>query len=391
MNLDLDIATFKASDIFSFEQVAPLPGLPDFFNLHFKSTVEDKTPLVGPGIYIIAFDGEPVYLGKYLGVKDAPFSGNVIDLRWSKHIATLTMRGKRLSMSSRALKQSIQLAPKSAFVRSLNDIDKDMLHRDRGCQTTARRLQLAHKNWGDFASLDSMTLERFTFTYLRLLPSAEDISTTRIREFVSHCESTLINEYWLPCNSTKYLSADLKTVTLDDLVEKAKKVLNENLKVQNPNSSFPEPKGTNIVATRDLEEELLSPFEVRLEQAPPWALEFVTSLISHFEDKESVEVHYTNTNCGDMRIRVYWKTVSGAVRGQNFATLEWGTGDEAFLINTEAAAKDVSDLAMTIKGKTLPAQLKLTEAVYKENKDSLTRLFENAAILIKARHGAILL
>lgn len=391
MNFAINTKHYKASDIFSYNQVKPLPGLPSFLNLHFKSAIKDKTPLIGPGIYIVAFDGEPVYLGKYLGVQDAPFSGNVINLRWSKHIATLTLRGKRLSMSQRALQQSLEMAPKSAIVRALNNVDKEMLHRDRGCQTTARRLNFAHKNWGDFASLDNITLERFTFTYIRLTPNAEDISTPAIRQFVSEAESSLINDFYLPCNSTAIKSAELEKINLDDLVAVTQKLLTQSQSTQeiSEKDAAPDLTRNDINSDKDAQEELLNPFEVRLEKAQNWAREFVAGLISHFEDKDAVEVHYTNTNNGDMRLRVYWQTPSGSNKSQNFATLEWHDKGGTFLINTEAAAKDLNDLSMTVRANTLPAQLKLTEAVYQEKEGALNRLFENAALLIKARHGGV--
>ncbi len=381
MSFAIDVQRYKGNRVFTFNQDTPLPGLPKFFNLHFKSIVEDKTPLVGPGIYIISFDDEPLYIGKYLGTRDAPFSGNVINLRWSKHIATLTLRGKRLSMSQRALEQAMEHARGNEIIDALKISDKDVLHRDRGCQTTARRLNFAVKNWSDFVSLDNDTLKRFTFTYVRIEQPAENIATSFMRQFVSGAESSLIDEFYLPCNSTANKAAELKTVDLDSLVQATQ---NKLLQLDSTNE-----QQEDLATDKDLQEEVINSFEQRLEQAPVWAQNFVENLMSHFESKETVEVHYTQTGNGDMRLRVHWKAESGKYRNQNFATIEWRPNDEFFVINTEASAKDVNGLSMTLKSQGLPAQLKLRQSVYNDNKDALMRLFENAAILIKVRHGAV--
>jgi len=59
MELSVKTKNYKANEIFSFRQVSPIPGLPSFFNLQFYSIVKNKSAFVGPGIYIISFDGNP--------------------------------------------------------------------------------------------------------------------------------------------------------------------------------------------------------------------------------------------------------------------------------------------------------------------------------------------
>lgn len=318
MQLNVKTKNYKANEIFSFRQVKPIPGLPSFFNLQFYSIVKNKSAFVGPGIYIVSFDGKPIYLGKYMGVKHAPFAGNVINLRWSKHIASLTLRGKRLSVSKRALKQSIDMAPKSAIVRALGGTEESLLNADRGCQTTARRINFAYDKWGDFCSLDNTTLERFKFTYIRVAEPDEPVSTKKIRQLVSAAESELLQDYSLPCNTAENNGSGLTNVDLGLLVRDCERRLSE-LVGDDLGKSIQLQSDDGLVDKVDSQEAVINPFEAKLESTEEWASEFIDKLISHFEEKECVEIHYTKTGKGDLRLRVFWEA-ENKVEHQNFAT-----------------------------------------------------------------------
>ena len=89
-------------------------------------------------------------------------------------------------------------------------------------------------------------------------------------------------------------------------------------------------------------------------------------------------------------MRVFWEA-ENKVEHQNFATIQWQDRHKTFLIKTEAAARDVKKLSLQLIRDPLPARLKLSKDIYMENKTDLMGLFENAAILIKARNGGITL
>ncbi len=57
----------------------------------------------GPGIYLLFYEGRLIYIGKFLGVRNAPFSGDVTSQRWWAHIGTITMRGHRVSFPKGSL------------------------------------------------------------------------------------------------------------------------------------------------------------------------------------------------------------------------------------------------------------------------------------------------
>jgi len=63
-------------------------------------------------------------------------------------------------------------------------------------------------------------------------------------------------------------------------------------------------------------------FEARLVDAPLAARGFFESVIEHFDKRNSVKVHFTDTNGGDLRL-----AVPGEVLGKNlYATLQPCTG-----------------------------------------------------------------
>jgi len=383
MELATTTQRFNAKELFTFSEVKPVPGLPPFFNLHFRQAIKEKEPFLGPGLYIISFDGEPIYLGKYLGRKQKPFSGNILDLRWSKHIATLTLRGKRLSLSRRALTTAVDANPGSAIVKALRNAESDVVHTDRGCVTTAPRVLFAHKRWGEFAALDEDVLGRFEFSYVRVEQPDEKVESSFIRQHVSSVESRLIEQFALPCNVVSNQNTNASSAQPIDHQRIVDTCATE-LAI-----TTEEAVSESVADVTDNDGGLVNAFDTQLAEADEWAQGFVRELTAHFEERENVEVHYTGTGSGDLRLRVFWDKAIAAPGHQNFATIEWQPRNKAFRVNTEASANDMRALGMRLIDDPMPAQLKITKELYEHNKATLMRLFENAAILIKARNGAL--
>lgn len=81
-------------------------------------------------------------------------------------------------------------------------------------------------------------------------------------------------------------------------------------------------------------------FDRRMRSAPPSAHQFVKAVHARYEPRNDVEVHYTQTNGGDLRLRVYWSNSKGKADDQNFARFEWRPAQgtfycEAFLLASE--------------------------------------------------------
>ncbi len=71
-------------------------------------------------------------------------------------------------------------------------------------------------------------------------------------------------------------------------------------------------------------------FEKRMSSAPPAAHQFVHDVHARYEPRNDVELHYTKTNGGDLRLRVYWSNRKGKPDEQNFARFEWRPEKENF-------------------------------------------------------------
>jgi hypothetical protein len=67
------------------------------FNLSFEIIKEKTDDFSGPGIYMITFKEEVIYIGSY-----SSKNNKIINERWDKHIQTLTCRGYRIGFNSKS-------------------------------------------------------------------------------------------------------------------------------------------------------------------------------------------------------------------------------------------------------------------------------------------------
>jgi hypothetical protein len=82
-------------------------------------------------------------------------------------------------------------------------------------------------------------------------------------------------------------------------------------------------------------------FEARLDKAPLAARGFFESVIEHFEKRNSVKVHFTDTNGGDLRLAVPGE-VLGQNRLRNFATMYWQTTKQVVMARTFLSPEELS-------------------------------------------------
>jgi hypothetical protein len=127
---------YSADEIFelSVDSQAVFP-----LNLEFEIKDKKSPNFLGPGMYFMYYKDELVYIGYFHSSKQ---DNDVRSQRWKKEIATITMRGKWVTVNpkvNQALDASANLTqtprkPKGDFL------------------TSKKRVEFADKNWNSFKS-----------------------------------------------------------------------------------------------------------------------------------------------------------------------------------------------------------------------------------------------
>ena len=149
------------------------------------------------------------------------FAGDIISARWIKHVATITLKGNKVSFSERSYNQIVEFIGEvsdnefknhSELFDSLIQGDYDLLTTDRGCMSTFDRFKFALDIWNDpDHSIDNM-LSKLSFVYCRL---DGNIETSVARDIVSTSENDVLSKTHPRCNAipnrmTKAVSRRLK-------------------------------------------------------------------------------------------------------------------------------------------------------------------------------------
>jgi hypothetical protein len=174
------------------------------FNLSFGILPKKSDNFRGPGIYLIAFRANLIYIGSYSSSKP-----NIIYDRWVKHIQSFTNRGYRLGFNS---KSKIHLIPSKL---KLYFEAESFRFCDTGTVTTLERLNFASEFYDEFKLDNNEILKDFTF-YFHPLSNGENLI---------NIESELISKYIPRCNSTGY-NKEIKiieiTKVIDDIIKNYK-------------------------------------------------------------------------------------------------------------------------------------------------------------------------
>jgi hypothetical protein len=158
------------------------------FNLNFKiKKCQVKKEFSGPGIYIITFKKNVIYIGSYASKKP-----NIIEERWKKHIMTMTNRGYRIGFSAKTKRTKIPKDIKKFF----EDADGEgFRYYDTGTVTTLERLEFANSYFHLFKRDDVSIISDFQFHYTKI-PKCTEKDLKKI-------EKKLIEEYKPICNFLK--------------------------------------------------------------------------------------------------------------------------------------------------------------------------------------------
>lgn len=323
------------------------------FNVDLEATSRIKAELTGPGIYAICYDQQLIYIGKYLGLKENAFAGNVARLRWVQHLGSMTMRDRRVSLSKRSL--DVLLDPNFAHRRHpligslvhafdherVSGSTKPFLQRDRGCLSTINRILFAIEHWPLFSQALGPALGGFSFHYFQVEKPCSEIPVKELRSLISALEDRLVEAFRPRCNAVidpgtalswerskalnelwgelrHFLSAEVSPYTHEQPITK----IANGTRIFESSSQFAEPE--------EMSTEVM--FFERLEGAPTEATALLHDLRLYAAEKDDVELHFTRASGGDVRLRKHGLGKDKR-RSQNFLTLTWQTRDKKFRIN----------------------------------------------------------
>ncbi|MBF9045923.1 hypothetical protein LSUCC0031_02225 [Rhodobacterales bacterium LSUCC0031] len=126
-------------------------------------------------------------------------------------------------------------------------------------------------------------------------------------------------------------------------------------------------------------------FYQRLESAPYAVLGFFETIIRHFERKNDVLVHHTDTNGGDLRLAIPAE-VLGQNRLRNFATLYWQSTKQEVFSRTSLTPDELNSFGFDMgevpkaASEPLKSDIRLAEAQWRYGVADFTKALEAAKI-----------
>ena len=131
-------------------------------------------------------------------------------------------------------------------------------------------------------------------------------------------------------------------------------------------------------------------FEARLANAPLAAQGFFESVIEHFDKRNSVKVHFTDTNSGDLRLAVPGE-VLGQRRLRNFATMYWQTSKHVvfartFLSPDELGLFGILESTETASSEPLNSEVRMDAEVWRYGALTFIRALEAAHFAFLSKH-----
>ena len=206
------LVVLSGDQLVTLQKSIPIHGNPAIFDTIFAP----KRKIKNPGVYAVFFDDQLLYIGKYQGKKIDPFAGDVVRERWAKHLATMTCRGKSLSMAKQTLRSSRAIIQEHSYDTPLADAlstcDQAVTETDRGCVTVLPRVRFALERSDAFSEALPSSLGRFHFVYLTV-PSSTDEGAREIRNRISEIEDQLIT-YLQPILNIKGVRKGLSNINL---------------------------------------------------------------------------------------------------------------------------------------------------------------------------------
>lgn len=329
--------THRASDLFVVRRKSALVGNPEWADLTIDSNGTLRKELAcGAGLYAIHFRGTLLYVGKFCGKRSDPFDGRVCDIRWSRHIGTLTLRDRRISLSEGRCKE-FRGSSAAPLIDIVNSMQAATIHENRGRATSINRALFAAEHWAEFARIeDASGLEEFSITYAQI-EQTDGIDRTRIPSIVSRAEKIAIDQLQPRCNgevrvgggksATISEAAAVLTAALEQAIAAgggghAPPPMLPDLVVEDPGGNDGDGEGPDDPANVTAEEL----FWERIE-GEPQAQTAVSLLIEALSDVADADFHFTKTNTADLRVH----SLAGPRARFNVACYAWQPQKRRFI------------------------------------------------------------
>lgn len=371
---------YNCGDIIQGEACNPLFGMLPFSSYVFKNKRKEKDNFGGAGLYACFYRNHLIYVGKYLGTTNDFRSGNIISLRWVKHIGTFTMMARNLSFTKKAMRQIIQGLESGAdtIPQPIRDAfpatSFKMITRDRSCVSSYARFDVATRIWCELGQPSLDWLKEFNFIYTKI---DTDLPCAEVRVFISRAEDIAVSKLRPPGNSIK--DRDWNTYSRDDVLEVFTDSLSCSYKNKIDTAITPTDESLLKVDSEPEEESNSMKFEEMIEISPQFAKEFIEKVKQEFTSVDDASIEYTKRP--DMRVR---KITGELDRGFiNAATIRWQSRNKRFLLGTALSLGEVERFglnAFTEKSeKILPSVVSLDESIINE-------LLSNVLDLLKYAH-----
>jgi len=333
----------QASDVMTMQQRSPMQGSLPFADCAFRAKGNDSI-FFGAGLYACFFKNNLIYIGKYLGKKKDWRSGNIISMRWAKHIGTFTMRARHLGFSDAAYDaiaayyQQVQTEADNPIRKGFLAADRRVLVRETGCMTTFRRFLVASRIHAETGG--EIPLEHFSFLYARVAVSG---TTAELRKFVSEAEVKVLQRVY-PEGNTFSHDAPSNRIDQSEVSRLLKAALSRS-ESPPPVSSTPASQGTEralriIPAEPKPTEPEDTGAEMRfldqIEAAPKPVQDFVQLLTERVAETPNAEVNYTNN--AELRIRSYGVGRRGF---RNVITIKWQKGLQRLVMQSLLPASEL--------------------------------------------------
>lgn len=340
--------SFNANDLFFARKCPARDGAPSWLNLDFGVKPGlSALPWGGCGLYCAAFDGQLIYVGKFQGQVSNPFGGNILEIRWRRHIQSLTMRGEAVSVGLKTLRDAHHELPSGEVLSGLMGAHRTYLIRDRGFHASRNRVKFAARHWSALREDPAVFLPLFEFGYVQIEPGElAGRAETSLRQRVSLAEVQARAELSPPCNGESRFEASILRagLSMDATLERLRHHLaavtqpggtlrhagTDTPAIETRNTRHdPRPKTGRLITLTPDQQELETEISMeKIEDDLPdgWPTDWLQQLKTQLP-ADSMEVHATATGPrGDVRVRAL-----NLKRARNVFTMQWQPTKNMFL------------------------------------------------------------
>lgn len=383
--MEYSCTQYTADKLFEIHESDEILGTPKWMNLIFRQKGVRGKEFGGAGIYACFYNSELIYIGKFLGKKSSMFLGDVASMRWVKHTASFTLRGRKQSFSRKSVKkiaESEDFFPKEDIIGA----DSVAMTRDRGVVSTYNRYLFAAQNWNNFQKMTSRELEDFSFLYVRVHDIYSGTDET-LRKLISRTEDNLVSKFRPRCNAVIERGSHLEGMTLE--------IVKNGIIDAISGSSMDESMGESMdTKSRKVSEDSEEPEDVsaetffveKVESTSSNGVELIREIIQEFGDRSGVEVHFSHVP--DLRIRAFGvSSKSGKEVSQNIFRFEWRIQTQSFLceIYTPVNEMPAEFNAVDNSSGPLPTKFRLDNSEEKTDAKKLFGVIQNAVLEWRTR------